>query len=83
MVELGQLSRSGFYRIEAKPAMGPDNDMDLRDTIQRIALERPSYGRPSITEELEATRMDGEPEACLPAVARGQPAVRAQAQVRG
>ena len=26
--------------------------MDLRDAIQRIALEWPSYGRPRITEEL-------------------------------
>ena len=27
-------------------------DMELRDAIQRIALEWPSYGRPRITEEL-------------------------------
>ncbi len=26
--------------------------MDLRDAIQRIALEWPSYGRPRITREL-------------------------------
>jgi transposase InsO family protein len=48
MVELGQVSRSGFYRFDdVKP--GPDADMDLRDAIQRIALEWPSYGRPRIT----------------------------------
>src|SRR5579864_6695593 len=52
MVELGQVSRSGFYRFEAKPAKGSDKDMELRDAIQRIALEWPSYGRPRITEEL-------------------------------
>lgn len=28
------------------------NDMDLRDAIQRVALEWPSYGRPRITAEL-------------------------------
>ncbi len=52
MVELGQVSRSGFYRFDegAKPC--PDADMDLRDAIQRIALEWPSYGRPRITAEL-------------------------------
>lgn len=52
MVELGGVSRSGFYRHQARPEPGPDPDMDLRDTIQRIALEWPSYGRPRITREL-------------------------------
>jgi putative transposase len=52
MVELGQVSRSGFYRFDAGRAPGPDADMDLRDAIQRVALEWPSYGRPRITKEL-------------------------------
>jgi len=52
MVELGQVSRSGFYRSDAGRAAGPDADMDLRDAIQRVALEWPSYGRPRITREL-------------------------------
>ena len=52
MVELGRVSRSGFYRFNANPETGPDPDMDLRDAIQRIALEWPSYGRPRITREL-------------------------------
>jgi len=51
MVKLGRVSRSGFYRFDdAEP--DPDRDMDLRDAIQRIALEWPSYGRPRITAEL-------------------------------
>jgi len=51
MVKLGRVSRSGFYRFQdAEPS--PDHDMDLRDAIQRIALEWPSYGRPRITAEL-------------------------------
>ena len=51
MVELGRVSRSGFYRsLGAEPQ--PDRDMDLRDAIQRIAVEWPSYGRPRITKEL-------------------------------
>ena len=50
MMKLGRVSRSGFYRQDAEP--GPDRDMDLRDAIQRIALEWPSYGRPRITQEL-------------------------------
>jgi putative transposase len=52
MVELGRVSRSGFYRFEEKAKAGPDRDMDLRDAIQHIALEWPSYGRPRITREL-------------------------------
>jgi len=52
MVELGQVSRSGFYRFDDSAEPGPDPQMDLRDAIQRIALEWPSYGRPRITAEL-------------------------------
>jgi putative transposase len=52
MVELGRVSRSGFYRFNRNPEIGPDRDMELRDAIQRIALEWPSYGRPRITVEL-------------------------------
>ncbi len=51
MVKLGRVSRSGFYRFEDTEP-GPDRDMDLRDAIQKIAVEWPSYGRPRITEEL-------------------------------
>jgi len=52
MVQLSQMSRAGFYRQQSAPPAGPDPDMDLRDGIQRIALEMPSYGRRRITEEL-------------------------------
>ena len=52
MVELGGVSRSGFYRFDGEAKPGPDPHMDLRDDIQRIALEWPSYGRPRITAEL-------------------------------
>lgn len=52
MIELTELSRSSFYRYQAEGAPRPDADMDLRDAIQRIALEMPSYGRPRITAEL-------------------------------
>ena len=52
MVELGRVSRSGFYRFDGDAKPGLATDMDLRDAIQRIALEWPSYGRPRITAEL-------------------------------
>jgi putative transposase len=52
MVELGRVSRSGFYRFDGDAAPRLDRDMDLRDAIQRIALEWPSYGRRRIPAEL-------------------------------
>jgi len=52
MLELGRVSRSSFYRFDATAVPGPDTDMDLRDAIQRIALEMPSYGRRRITAQL-------------------------------
>ncbi len=52
MLELGRVSRSGLYRFEAQAAPQADADMDLRDAIQRIAVEMPSYGRRRITAEL-------------------------------
>jgi putative transposase len=48
MCGLAKLSRAGYYRFLTTPQAG-DADMDLRDAIQRIALEFPSYGRPRIT----------------------------------
>ncbi len=52
MIELSQLSRAGFYRYQSAPPPGPDPDMNLRDAIQRIALEMPSYGRRNMAKEL-------------------------------
>ena len=52
MVELGGVSHAGFYRFDPDHRPQSDGDMDLRDAIQRIALEWPSYGRPRITAEL-------------------------------
>jgi len=51
MTELGRVSRSGFYRFQ-KTEPRPRQDMDLRDAMQKIALEWPTYGRPRMTREL-------------------------------
>ena len=51
MCELGKVSRATFYRFDSV-RQRLDRDVDLRDEIQRIALEYPSYGRPRITAEL-------------------------------
>jgi len=48
---LAQVSRAGFYRWrQARPSVDPD--LDLRDDIQRIALEWPCYGWRRVTAEL-------------------------------
>jgi putative transposase len=52
MCELGQVSRAAFYRFDPGRT-GLDADLELRDEIQRIALEFPCYGRPRITVELK------------------------------
>ena len=48
MCRLAKLPRATFYRWRPHK-QGPDPDLELRDTIQRIALESPSYGGPRIT----------------------------------
>jgi putative transposase len=52
MCRLGQVSRAGLYRF-GPGRERPDDDLDLRNEIQRIALEFPFYGRPRITAELK------------------------------
>jgi transposase InsO family protein len=52
MLELGRVNRSSFYRFDAEAKPAADRDMELRDAIQRIALEWPCYGRPRLTAEL-------------------------------
>ena len=52
MCTLAAVSRAGFYRFPPGPP-GPDADLDLRDAVQRIALEFPSYGWPRMTAELK------------------------------
>jgi len=52
MVKLARVSRASYYRFDENAITGPDPDMDLRDAIQRIALEWPAYGRRRMTKEL-------------------------------
>jgi putative transposase len=53
MMKLARVSRASYYRFDEATESAPDSDMDLRDAIQRIALEWPSYGRRRITRELQ------------------------------
>jgi hypothetical protein len=67
MAELGRVSRSGFYRFDGNGRRRSDADMDLRDVIQRIALEWPRYGRPRITAELRRQGWTRKSETGVPA----------------
>jgi len=51
MCDLARVSRAGFYRFP--PAGRQEEDMDLREAMQRIALEFPSYGWPRMRKELQ------------------------------
>jgi putative transposase len=51
LCELAQVTRAGFYRWRASPP-AVDDDMDLRNDIQGIALEFPCYGWRRVTAEL-------------------------------
>jgi hypothetical protein len=48
LCRLAGVSRAGFYRWRVAPP-AVDVDMDLRDEIQRIALESPCYGWRRVT----------------------------------
>src|SRR6202162_3639807 len=52
MCALPKVSRAGFYRFPSARS-GGDAEVELRDAMQRIALEFPSYGWPRMTAELQ------------------------------
>jgi putative transposase len=53
MCQLTEISRAGLYRFDLGRQRRGDIDMDLRDAMQRVALEFPSYGWPRMTAELK------------------------------
>ena len=46
------VSRAGYYRHCGRPEV-PDKDTELRDAMQKVALEWPAYGRRRVTAELK------------------------------
>lgn len=46
------VSRAGYYRHCGRPEV-PDEHTELRDAIQKVALEWPAYGRRRVTAELK------------------------------
>lgn len=53
MVELGGVSRASFYRVRSSEATETDTEMELRDAIQKVALEWPCYGWRRVHAELK------------------------------
>lgn len=51
MCKAADVSRSGYYRF-IKPGEDRAEEMELRDTIQKIAIQMPAYGYRRITAEL-------------------------------
>jgi len=62
-VLIGEAARA--LQVNPNVLHRPDRDMDLRDAIQRIGLEWPSYGRPRITAPC-AGGVSGESQTGLP-----------------
>lgn len=46
---LVRLPRAGLYRAPRRPSAG---EMDLRDALQKVALDNPAYGVPRVTAQL-------------------------------
>jgi len=46
------LNRAGFYRWRVPPSATPV-EMEIRDQMQKVALEWPAYGYRRITAELQ------------------------------
>lgn len=60
MCALGHVSRAGLYRYDPG-AETPEDDLDLRDDLQKIALEFPYYGRPRDHRRTEAPGVGSDP----------------------
>ena len=82
LCQMTGLSRAGFYRWRV-PRQATPVEMEMRDQMQKVALESPAYGYRRITAELQQRGFDGQPQARAADDARGQSALRAAARLRG
>lgn len=65
LCQMTGLSRAGFYRQRA-PRQATPVEMELRDQMQKIALESPAYGYRRITHELQRRGFDVNHKRVLP-----------------
>ena len=70
MCQLGGISRSGFYRMGSR-SEAVDRDVELRDAIQRIAVEFPQLWSASNHGGAEAAGLVRKSEAGVSNSARG------------
>ena len=62
LCQMTGLSRAGFYRWRV-PRQATPVEMELRDQMQKIALESPAYGYRRITAELQRRGFDSQSQA--------------------
>ena len=82
LCQMTGLNRTGFYRWRA-PCQANPVEMELRDEMQKIALEWPAYGYRRITAELQTARLRCQPQTRAADDAEGQSAVCASPCLRG
>jgi putative transposase len=70
MCEIAGFSQVGYYRFR-DPVNPVAADMELRDEIQKIALEWPSYGSRRISQELKARGWDVKRKRVQPVMREG------------
>jgi putative transposase len=57
LCQMTGLNRAGFYRLR-RPGQASPVEMEIRDEMQKIALESPAYGYRRITAELQRRGFD-------------------------
>jgi hypothetical protein len=63
LCQMTGMNRVGFYRWRA-PCQATQVEMELRDAMQKIALESPAYGYRRITVELQQRGFESTTNAC-------------------
>ena len=76
LCKAADVSRAGYYRFR-KPTGESAEEMELRDAIQKIAVEMPAYGYRRVTAELRRGDRVVNHKRVLRLMREGQPALSA------
>ena len=82
LCEMTGLNRAGFYRWR-RPRQATPVEMELRDQMQKVALEIASLWLSENHLRITTTWLCGQPQARFADDARGQPALRSTPPLRG
>ena len=82
LCQMTGLSRAGFYRRRL-PQQGIPVAMEIRDQMQKVALEAPAYGYRRITAELQQRGFAVNHKRVLRMMRRGQSALCARPRFHG